>query len=198
VRLSLIAFPAYQRAGPERRARYLRALASLARRCHFRMAATASAFPAALSIPRAHGRDGVAMPPISSHIVSMTMKELRAPHAQVLRDEFRRSRYFLGWAKRPKTLRCQWCKTKLKVAPRGRLPVFCCQTCRQRAYERRKWSRPHAVEALAKDIATARVRGAIRQEIWMALRELGLTTEPEPPPRSPGSRPALRLVKPPQ
>jgi hypothetical protein len=121
--------------------------------------------------------------------------DLRAQYRDAVHDELRRSRYLLGWAKRPKTLRCQVCKTRMQVAPRGRLPVFCCQTCRQRAYERRKWSRPHAVEALAKDIATVRVRAVIRQEIWAALRELGLVDAAEPPPQSPSRRPALRLVK---
>jgi hypothetical protein len=120
---------------------------------------------------------------------------LRTKLRDATRDELRRSRYLLGWAKRPKTLRCLWCKTKMEVRPSGRLPVFCCQTCRQRAYERRKWKRPHAVEALADDIATARVRDVIRHEIWMALRELGLIDEPEPPPQSPRPRPMLRLVK---
>jgi hypothetical protein len=120
---------------------------------------------------------------------------LRTRLREATRDELRRSSYRLGWSKRPRTLRCQWCKAKMKVALSGRLPAFCCQTCRQRAYERRKWSRPHAVEALAKDIATARVRTVIRQEIWAALRELGLVDAAEPPSQSPSRRPALRLVK---
>jgi hypothetical protein len=83
----------------------------------------------------------------------------------------------------------------MKVRPTGRLPVFCCQTCRQRAYEKEKHRRPHPVEALAKDIATMRVRTIIRAEIWAALRELGLVDAAKPPPGPPSRRPALRLVK---
>jgi hypothetical protein len=79
----------------------------------------------------------------------------------------------------------------MKVAPRGRLPSFCCQTCRQRDYERRKWTRPHAVELLARDLGTAKVRSEIQREVWAALRQLGITPPPQPP-----RRPAtLRLVE---
>jgi hypothetical protein len=120
-----------------------------------------------------------------SHISSMTMKS----------SELRRFRHELGWTKRPRTLRCRWCKTRMKVAPCGRLPIFCCQTCRQRDYERRKWSRPHAVELLAKDLATVRVRGILWREIGAVLQQLGITDKPPPLPQPPRKRPALRLVK---
>jgi hypothetical protein len=43
-----------------------------------------------------------------------------------------------------------------------RPPTFCSRSCRQRAYERRKWLRPHPVELLARDLDTAAVRDLIR------------------------------------
>lgn len=98
------------------------------------------------------------------------------------KSEIRRQRHGLGWIKRPKTLRCRWCKTKMKVAPRGRLPSFCCQSCRQRDYERRKWSRPSPQELLARNIADARVRSFIRREIFAVLLKLGVAKEAELPP----------------
>jgi hypothetical protein len=52
----------------------------------------------------------------------------------------------------------------MTVKPRGRLPKFCSHSCRQRTYEQIKWSRPHLVELLAKDLAVANIRDAIRSE----------------------------------
>ena len=113
------------------------------------------------------------------------------------RDERRRLDYALGRRKRLRTLRCHRCNTKIEIKPRGRTPDFCSQTCRQRAYEQRKWARPAAVESLARDLATAKVREAIRAEVWSLLREIGLVAaaEPTPAPRKP-RKPTLRLVKP--
>jgi hypothetical protein len=95
----------------------------------------------------------------SSHKLSLTMN----------RDERRRLDYALGRQKRPRTLRCRWCKTKIEIKPRGRVAEFCSQTCRQRAYEQRKWTRPVAIEAVAGDLATTKVREAIRAEAWSLL-----------------------------
>ena len=66
---------------------------------------------------------------------------------------------------------------------RGRLPSYCSPTCKQRAYLRRKYRGP--MELLAQDIATMKVRGILRQEIWAVLKEVGLVTQPEPPPPRP-------------
>ena len=65
-------------------------------------------------------------------------------------------------ARRRKSARCPVCKERFKIHPRGRPPTFCSRSCRQRAYEQRKWSRPHPVELLARDIASVRVRDVIR------------------------------------
>jgi hypothetical protein len=67
----------------------------------------------------------------------------------------------------------------LKVNSRGRPPTFCSHSCRQRDYEQRRWSRPHPVELLARDINTARVRDVIRQEVREVLLAAGI---PLPPP----------------
>src|SRR5690349_4007484 len=96
-------------------------------------------------------------------------------------------------AKRPKTLRCLWCKEKLTVKPRGRLADYCSASCRQAAYVKRKYQRPRAVEALATDLAHRKVREWLRREIWLLLREAGVVASPEPPPipRSARSRPSF-------
>ncbi len=112
------------------------------------------------------------------------------------RDLSRRFGYMAGFTKRPKTLRCLRCKTKLPVKPRGRLPQFCCQTCRQRAYEKRKWGRPTVVEALAFDLAHSKIKAALRGEIWSLLQQVGLVEEASPPPiTKPRRTPDLKLIK---
>ena len=117
------------------------------------------------------------------------------------RSDNRRLDYRLGGIykqprKRPKTLRCGWCKEKFKVGRRGRLPDFCSHSCRQRAYERSKWG-PGLREVLARDLATVRGREVIRAEIWTLLKQLGLVSEPNPPPppRKPPRPSHLRVVK---
>jgi hypothetical protein len=72
--------------------------------------------------------------------------------------------------RRPKTKRCERCKAKIKVKGRGRVPRFCSPTCRQLAYEQRKWQRPAPVVLAAQDIATIHVRDFIRAEIWSLLQ----------------------------
>jgi hypothetical protein len=97
-------------------------------------------------------------------------------------------------AKRPRTLRCVWCKGKIAVSSRGRLPLYCSHSCRQRVYERGKWQQPH-LAALRRDLARVEIRDAIRQEAWALLRQMGLTTGPKPPERPQRKRPDLRLVE---
>src|SRR5215468_4430633 len=101
---------------------------------------------------------------------------------------------------RPKSRRCARCKTKIKIKGRGRVPKFCSPTCRQLAYEQRRWGRPTPVELLARDLATIRVRDFIRAEIWSVLQATGLVRPNQPPlpqPR-PRRRPTthLRVVEP--
>src|SRR5215471_13444155 len=91
-------------------------------------------------------------------------------------------------AKRPRTLRCDWCKAKIKVKPQGRLPRFCSPSHRQRAYERAKWGRPHLV-ALRSDLASVAMRTAIREEAWAMLREAGLLPDGATPPPMPCCKP---------
>jgi hypothetical protein len=94
---------------------------------------------------------------------------------------------------RRRSVRCSVCKTRFKVNSRGRPPTFCSQSCRQRAYEQRRWSRPHPVELLARDLDTARVRNVIRQEVREALLAAGIIP-PSPAPKPKRRRPPLRLV----
>jgi hypothetical protein len=77
---------------------------------------------------------------------------------------------------RRRSVRCPVCKKRFKVNARGRPPTFCSESCRQRAYEQRRCSRPHPVELLARDIDTARVRNVIRQEVREALLAANIRT----------------------
>ena len=96
-------------------------------------------------------------------------------------------------ARRRKTARCPVCKERFQYVPAAAAPTFCGASCHQRAYEQRKWSRPHPVELLARDIASARVRDFIREQ----ARELLLEAEiilPSPAPKPKRRHPPLRLV----
>jgi hypothetical protein len=95
---------------------------------------------------------------------------------------------------RRRSVRCPVCKKRFKVNSRGRPPTFCSRSCRQRAYEQRRWSRPHPVELLARDIDTARVRDFMWQMLREALLAAGIVVPPNPPkPKRRG--PSLRLIK---
>jgi hypothetical protein len=94
--------------------------------------------------------------------------------------------------RRRKSARCPLCKERFKLNSRGRPSRFCSRSCRQRAYEQRKLSRPHPIQLLEQDIATARVRDAIREIVREILVQAGINLPP--PPTKQGPRPPLRLV----
>ena len=96
--------------------------------------------------------------------------------------------------RRRRTARCPICKEKFKINSRGRPLIFCSRSCCQRAYEQRKWSRPHPIELLARDIGTARVRDVIRQEVREALLAAGIILPPPAPKPKRGGSP-LRLIE---
>lgn len=107
-----------------------------------------------------------------------------------------RNSYHEWLSKRPKSRKCAWCKKRIKIKPRGRVPVFCSSSCRQHAYEKRKWQRPHALELLAYDLAHTKVREEIRRQILSVLQEMGLPVEAVPPSRKLKSSPIhLRVVE---
>jgi DNA-directed RNA polymerase subunit RPC12/RpoP len=111
------------------------------------------------------------------------------------RQDGRRIRYMLAvargqLARRPKTLRCSWCGGKIIVKPKGKLPDYCKPSCRQRAYEARKWRQPH-LAAFRQDYAKVLSKDAIRAEVVAVLREMGM---PAPPSRQ-RQRPQLHIIK---
>jgi DNA-directed RNA polymerase subunit RPC12/RpoP len=107
----------------------------------------------------------------------------------------RRLRYIYDPLKRrPKTLRCERCKRKILVKSKGPLPSYCSHACRQRAYERNKWERPHLAH-LRQDLNSATIRAAVRQEAWALLKQAGLPMGSEPPPAPARKRPSPQLVK---
>ena len=99
-------------------------------------------------------------------------------------------------ARRRRSARCRFCKEKFKLRPgRGRPAIYCSPTCCQRAYERRKWQRPHPVDLLARDINTVQVKDLVRRIVREVLTEAGIDLPP-PPPKKPKRRDHLRVVPP--
>jgi hypothetical protein len=108
----------------------------------------------------------------------------------ISRDQQRRIDFTLHRIRRPKTVLCQWCRATIVVRRRGRLPEYCSESHRQLAYQRRKWTRPHAVASLALGADISKMR--ISQVVLAVLQQLEIITTPPPePPR----RPHLKLVK---
>ena len=99
--------------------------------------------------------------------------------------DWRRFKFAHGYIERPKTLRCirPACRNKIAVPERGRLPEYCSQACRQRAYEIRRRSRPRAVELMASDIMAVRIREEVRKQIQEILQASGARSPSAPPKR---------------
>jgi hypothetical protein len=97
--------------------------------------------------------------------------------------------------RRPKTVRCRRCREKLSVKVKGPLPLYC-RTCRQAVYLERRYSGPKVL--LAQDLATAKVRAVIAEEVRKVLAQLGVSVSPvhpSPMPARPERRPNhLRVV----
>jgi hypothetical protein len=93
-------------------------------------------------------------------------------------------------------VRCHCCRAAIKVKhKKGPLPLYCSRRCRQLAYERRRHTGP--MVALAQDIATAKVRDVIREEVLSLLSQIGLMPPKSPPPprtRATREKPKLRIV----
>jgi hypothetical protein len=81
----------------------------------------------------------------------------------------------------------------IAIKAKGRIPTYCGQGCKQRAYLNRRLSGPMVL--LAQDIATVKVRDLIRREVWDILLKTNLVHgSPPPPDRPTRKRPALRIV----
>ena len=86
--------------------------------------------------------------------------------------------------------RCANCRRKFKTRARGRPPIYCSPSCRQRAYEERRAANQIPLRLLRSDIDQVRNRDAIKRAVVDVLRELGVIPRPIKP------KPArLRLVK---
>jgi hypothetical protein len=95
--------------------------------------------------------------------------------------------------RRPRSTRCKGCGRSIKVAIKGRVPTYCGQPCKQRAYKKRQLSSPMVL--LSQDIATMKVREIIRREIWDILTRAGLVSGSPPLPDKPKrEKPRLRIV----
>jgi hypothetical protein len=96
--------------------------------------------------------------------------------------------------RRPQTKKCKRCGKPIKVAIKGRVPTYCGQSCKQQAYQRRRFRGPMLL--LEQDIATMKVQAIIRREISDAFKQMGLISESQPLVEAPKRKsPTLRLVK---
>jgi len=97
--------------------------------------------------------------------------------------------------RRPRTTTCQCCKTKFAVKPKGRVPKFCGQSCKQKQYLRRRFQPRLSLQLLERDIASRQLRDTVRTEVAEFLKEYGVVL---PRPRAidgpPKTRPQLRVV----
>jgi hypothetical protein len=65
---------------------------------------------------------------------------------------------------RPKPPKCAWCRKRFARKATGRPATFCSASCRQRAYEKRKWNPYSASDALARDLLPRAAREELRQD----------------------------------
>jgi hypothetical protein len=92
--------------------------------------------------------------------------------------------------------KCERCGIRFNPPGRGRPPRFCGRSCRQAHYvaRREQINDPNAL--LQRDLNHILVRGAIRQEIWSLLRQIGVVSDPDPPkPTDPPRDEILRALR---
>jgi hypothetical protein len=64
--------------------------------------------------------------------------------------------------------KCAWCKERFKPKTAGRPAVYCSVSCRQRAYEKRRWVSYGAMDAFALDTLPWPARQAMVEDIRRA------------------------------
>ncbi len=98
---------------------------------------------------------------------------------------------------RPRSVRCKECRALIKLKAKGIVPTYCGHACRQKAYMKRRLTGPMVL--LSQDIATAKVRDIIRDEVRIFLVLAGLlprSPPPLPPPdKTKRKKPQLRIVR---
>jgi endogenous inhibitor of DNA gyrase (YacG/DUF329 family) len=72
---------------------------------------------------------------------------------------------------RPRSIRCARCNRKVKVAPTGRVPLYCGNNCRQIAFVTNLRGMPVSPEDLQ------------RLAMWELLQDAGLAPRDQPPPK---------------
>ena len=86
--------------------------------------------------------------------------------------------------KKPSPRRCAWCKRPFKPKPRGRPSLYCKPACRQRAYEKRKWSPFSASDALSLDLlpraALRKLQAETRYQYMIDLIKSGVVLLTDP------------------
>lgn len=74
--------------------------------------------------------------------------------------------------------KCRWCREWFLPSERGRPPLYCSASCRQRAYERRLAKRPRGVvAAVTRDLAEIEFRAEVRERVRRYLHVLGYDPE---------------------
>jgi hypothetical protein len=94
--------------------------------------------------------------------------------------------------RRARRLRCIRCNKLFNRPQRGRLPDYCSQSCRQRAYESRRALGSTPSFLLQHDMDDIRTKDGIKRAVVDVLRELGFLAQPLPQQRT---QPRLRIVE---
>jgi hypothetical protein len=66
---------------------------------------------------------------------------------------------------RLKKRRCQWCREFFRPKGSGRPQLYCKPTCRQRAYEKRKWQPFSLADAMALDLLPWRAKQLLKEQV---------------------------------
>ena len=92
--------------------------------------------------------------------------------------------------------KCKQCKRKFRPKAKGRRPLYCSDSCRQRAYERRRIEKEIAqripMRLLGGDMEGIKTRDGVTRAVVDVLRELGLIATPSFPTKR---GPKLRVIQ---
>ena len=75
--------------------------------------------------------------------------------------------------KRVTKLKCAWCKNRFAPPSKGRRPIYCSHSCRQRAYEVRRAQQRVPELLLGGDMEDIRTKAGVERAAVDVLRKLG-------------------------
>ena len=86
-------------------------------------------------------------------------------------------------------MKCAWCKNRFAPPSKGRRPIYCSHSCRQRAYEVRRAQQIVPELLLGQDMEDIRTKAGVERAVVDVLRKHGFL------PPSPKTKTRLRVVR---